>query len=187
MAKAPQQERAKARVDRMLSAFGTLVDEVGLDAVTTTMVAAESGSAVGSFYQFFHDKNELTEAYCDRLAGTVVSTTKAFLDKTLATVAPQDKVTLVDCLVALHHAMEAVHRHEAGAKHLPIKAAQIAQELTDVFQAYSALDADVLYPHVLVGVVSSAACCKAAFADPAQTDVILGLCQWGLQEFGKDA
>src|SRR5436309_13061753 len=72
----PVQGRSVARVARMLDACAELVDEVGYDALTTTLLAERAGVAIGSVYQFFPDKRAIVqaltlrnlEAYLDRLA-----------------------------------------------------------------------------------------------------------------------
>jgi AcrR family transcriptional regulator len=72
----PVQGRSVARVKRMLDACAELVDEVGYEAFTTTLLAERAGVAIGSVYQFFPDKRAIVqaltmrnmEAYLDRLA-----------------------------------------------------------------------------------------------------------------------
>ncbi len=58
----PVQERSAARVQRMLDACATLVDEVGYDGLTTTLLAERAGVAIGSVYQFFPDKRAVVQA-----------------------------------------------------------------------------------------------------------------------------
>ena len=73
----PVQGRSVARVQRMLDACAELVDEVGYDGLTTTLLAERAGVAIGSVYQFFPDKRAIVqaltlrnlEAYLQRLAG----------------------------------------------------------------------------------------------------------------------
>jgi AcrR family transcriptional regulator len=72
----PVQGRSVARVQRMLDACASLVDEVGYDGLTTTLLAERAGVAIGSVYQFFPDKRAIVqaltlrnlEAYLQRLA-----------------------------------------------------------------------------------------------------------------------
>ncbi|HET6214523.1 MAG TPA: TetR/AcrR family transcriptional regulator [Micromonosporaceae bacterium] len=60
----------------MLDACAELVDELGYEALTTTLLAEKAGVAIGSVYQFFPDKRAVVqaltmrnlEAYLDRLA-----------------------------------------------------------------------------------------------------------------------
>jgi len=72
----PVQGRSVARVNRMLDACAVLVDEVGYEGLTTTLLAERAGVAIGSVYQFFPDKRAIVqaltlrnlEAYLQRLA-----------------------------------------------------------------------------------------------------------------------
>jgi AcrR family transcriptional regulator len=62
----PVQQRSAARVERMLEACALLMDEVGYDGVTTTLIAERAGVAVGSLYQFFPDKRAVVQALTTR-------------------------------------------------------------------------------------------------------------------------
>lgn len=72
----PVQGRSVAKVQRMLDACAELVDEIGYEALTTTLLAERAGVAIGSVYQFFPDKRAVVqaltlrnlEAYLDRLS-----------------------------------------------------------------------------------------------------------------------
>jgi AcrR family transcriptional regulator len=72
----PVQGRSVARVQRMLDACADLVDEVGYEGLTTTLLAERAEVAIGSVYQFFPDKRAVVqaltlrnlEAYLGRLA-----------------------------------------------------------------------------------------------------------------------
>jgi AcrR family transcriptional regulator len=71
----PVQGRSVARVARMLDACAGLVDEIGYEALTTTLLAERADVAIGSIYQFFPDKRAVVqaltlrnlEAYLERL------------------------------------------------------------------------------------------------------------------------
>lgn len=58
----PVQGRSLARVGRMLDACAVLIDEVGYDGLTTTLLAERAGVAIGSVYQFFPDKRAIVQA-----------------------------------------------------------------------------------------------------------------------------
>jgi AcrR family transcriptional regulator len=58
----PVQERSAARVQRMLDAAATLLDEVGYEATTTSLIASRAGVSVGSLYQFFPDRRAVLRA-----------------------------------------------------------------------------------------------------------------------------
>jgi AcrR family transcriptional regulator len=62
----PVQERSAARVQRMLDAAASLLDEVGYEATTTSLIAARAGVSVGSLYQFFPDRRAVLQALAVR-------------------------------------------------------------------------------------------------------------------------
>jgi AcrR family transcriptional regulator len=64
--RAPVQERSAARVQRMLDACAELVEEVGYEGLTTTLLAERAGVAIGSVYQFFPDKRAVVQALTQR-------------------------------------------------------------------------------------------------------------------------
>ncbi|WP_020669012.1 TetR/AcrR family transcriptional regulator [Amycolatopsis nigrescens] len=62
----PVQQRSAKRVEQMLDASAQLIDEIGYDALTTTLIAKKAGVAVGSLYQFFPDKRAVVQALTQR-------------------------------------------------------------------------------------------------------------------------
>jgi AcrR family transcriptional regulator len=64
--KQPVQQRSAKRVEQMLEACASLIDELGYDGVTTTLIAERAGVAVGSLYQFFPDKRAVVQALTKR-------------------------------------------------------------------------------------------------------------------------
>jgi AcrR family transcriptional regulator len=70
------QGRSVARVSRMLDACAEIIDEIGYDGLTTSLLAERAGVAIGSVYQFFPDKRAVVvaltrrnvEAYVARLS-----------------------------------------------------------------------------------------------------------------------
>ncbi len=58
----PVQGRSGARVPRRLDACAELVDEVGYEGLTTTLLAERAEVAIGSVYQFFPDKRAIVQA-----------------------------------------------------------------------------------------------------------------------------
>lgn len=59
--KVPVQGRSLARVNRMLDACAEIVDEIGYEALTTTLLAERAAVAIGSVYQFFPDKRAIVQ------------------------------------------------------------------------------------------------------------------------------
>lgn len=58
----PAQRRSLERVERMLDECALLLDEIGYDALTTKEVARRAEVPIGTFYQFFRDKQALVRA-----------------------------------------------------------------------------------------------------------------------------
>lgn len=54
--RAPQQKRAQKRIDEILDTTARLLSKVGLDDLTTVMIAQELGISVGSVYHYFPNK-----------------------------------------------------------------------------------------------------------------------------------
>jgi AcrR family transcriptional regulator len=75
------QGRSLARVSRMLDACAELMDEIGYEGLTTTLLAERAGVAIGSVYQFFPDKRAIVlalaqrniESYVERLSTRVAN------------------------------------------------------------------------------------------------------------------
>jgi len=54
--RAPQQKRAQKRINEILDTTARLLSKVGLDDLTTVMIARELGISVGSVYHYFPNK-----------------------------------------------------------------------------------------------------------------------------------
>jgi len=61
-ARAPRRARGQLRVDALLAAAAEVFAAKGFDAATMTQIAAQSGSSIGSLYQFFRTKEAVAEA-----------------------------------------------------------------------------------------------------------------------------
>ncbi|GAA1714666.1 TetR/AcrR family transcriptional regulator [Nonomuraea bangladeshensis] len=79
----PAQRRSAVRVERMLDECALLLDEVGYEALTTKEVARRAEVPIGTFYQFFRDKQALVRALALR-------NLDAFLDRITQRVAGAD-------------------------------------------------------------------------------------------------
>ncbi|WP_204075645.1 TetR family transcriptional regulator [Planotetraspora phitsanulokensis] len=88
----PAQRRSQERVERMLDECARLLDEAGYEALTTKEVARRAEVPIGTFYQFFSDKQGLVKALALR-------NLDAFLDSVatrLAAAAPSGWTEVVD-------------------------------------------------------------------------------------------
>src|SRR5829696_4253509 len=62
----PQQARSRALIERVLDTAEQLLASEGVEALTTTRIAAEADVAVGSLYQYFPDKGAIVDALAAR-------------------------------------------------------------------------------------------------------------------------
>jgi AcrR family transcriptional regulator len=62
----PRQERSQALVDSILTAASRVLSTVGVERSTTTRIAERAGVSIGSFYQYFRDKDELLGRLVER-------------------------------------------------------------------------------------------------------------------------
>ncbi|MDJ0768026.1 MAG: TetR/AcrR family transcriptional regulator [Ilumatobacter sp.] len=66
MKTAPQQDRSRATVERLLAAANDEFALHGVAGATTTAIAERAGVSVGSLYRFFGDKEAVAAALADR-------------------------------------------------------------------------------------------------------------------------
>lgn len=62
----PVQKRSRLAVSRILDAAATLIEEEGVDAVSTRSVADLAGVSYPSLYRFFRDRDEILERLLER-------------------------------------------------------------------------------------------------------------------------
>lgn len=61
----PRQARSRQKLAQVLAAADRLLAADGVEALTTTRVAAEAGVSVGALYQYLPDRDAITEALAD--------------------------------------------------------------------------------------------------------------------------
>lgn len=81
----PRQPRAIATRARLLEIVEEIVATDGADAVTTTRVATEAGTAVGTIYRYFEDRNAMLLETYDATVSRLVSSCQLALDQLPAT------------------------------------------------------------------------------------------------------
>lgn len=111
MRRAPVQARSAQRVRALLDTTAVLVDEGGLDAVTTKRVAERSGMSIGSVYRFFPDRLALLRALAARNREHYMRRIDELLDTAPALAWREVVEAAVDELAAMH-------RHEPGFRAL---------------------------------------------------------------------
>lgn len=177
----PVQQRSTQRVERMLAACAELVDEVGYDGVTTTLIAERAGVAVGSLYQFFPDKRAVVQAL-----------TLRNLDRFMATVVERFNTTtfehwwhavdtLIDVYVGMHREVPGFAKlHFGDVVDLRLLDDRrdnndvIAERLASLIAAQFDLPAEDIRLPIAVAVEAADGVLKLAFRrEPAGDDVVL--------------
>jgi AcrR family transcriptional regulator len=64
---APQQARSKATIDKILRVSAELLDEVGIDAFNTNLLAERAGIGVRAIYRYFPNKFAIVTAMAEEL------------------------------------------------------------------------------------------------------------------------
>ena len=76
----PTQQRAQELVDKILEVTGVLLDEVGLDALNTNLIAERAGVRVASVYRYFPNKFAIVAALARRLTDRDIAVLAKFGD-----------------------------------------------------------------------------------------------------------
>ncbi|MFR9728046.1 TetR family transcriptional regulator [Saccharopolyspora sp. MS10] len=110
----PVQQRSTQRVEKMLESCAQLIDELGYEGVTTTLIAERAGVAVGSLYQFFPDKRAVVQELTRRnLHRFVTAIGERFATAELAHW--WDAVdTVIDVYITMHRDVPAFSRLHFG-------------------------------------------------------------------------
>jgi len=110
--RAPTQDRARATVGVILEAAAQIFSELGYAAGTTNRIAERAGVSVGSFYQYFPNKDAVLVALVERHVAAGTRSVESLLDAAAA--APGDLESLlrafVSEMVALHSQEPDLHR-----------------------------------------------------------------------------
>ncbi|MBU0824234.1 MAG: TetR/AcrR family transcriptional regulator [Alphaproteobacteria bacterium] len=107
----PQQDRAHLTRGRLLDVAGELLAEVGIERISTNMIAARAGLTPPALYRYFGDKYAVLEALGRRL----MERQNAVLEDWLARHAPGGIAAMADHIGDLLTQNAAVTRVEPGA------------------------------------------------------------------------
>ncbi|MBE1528537.1 AcrR family transcriptional regulator [Sphingopyxis sp. OAS728] len=107
----PKQERARQTRERLLDVAGELLAEVGIERISTNMIAARAGLTPPALYRYFADKYAVIEALGRRL----MERQNAVLDRWIARHAPAGIAAMADHIEDILAENAAVTRAEPGA------------------------------------------------------------------------
>ncbi|GAA2334316.1 TetR family transcriptional regulator [Saccharopolyspora halophila] len=138
----------------MLTATAELIDEVGYDGLTTTLIAERAGVAVGSLYQFFPDKRAVVQELALRNLERFVQTISERFETERHAHWWQAVDTVFDTYLAMYREVPAFSRlHFGDVVDLRLldpgreNNAVIAEKLTELISTEFDLDpADLLLP-----------------------------------------
>ncbi|MYM26149.1 TetR family transcriptional regulator [Duganella sp. FT135W] len=78
--KRPTQRRSAATVDAILEAAARILETSGYEGYTTNAVAATAGVSIGSLYQYFPNRESLTQALVERETAELLAAIEAIGD-----------------------------------------------------------------------------------------------------------
>jgi AcrR family transcriptional regulator len=128
----PRQARAREKLARVLEAADRLLAEEGVEALTTTRVAAAAGVSVGTLYQYLPDRDAITEALAEGYLARLEDLMTSFADQAA-------KETWDDPVGLLVDAFAGLYRAEPG-----FRALWLGRGLTEVTR-----EADVAHKRVM--------------------------------------
>jgi AcrR family transcriptional regulator len=128
----PRQARARQKLARVLEAADRLLAEEGVEALTTTRVAAAAGVSVGTLYQYLPDRDAITEALAEGYLARLEDLMTSFADQAA-------KETWDDPVGLLVDAFAGLYRAEPG-----FRALWLGRGLTEVTR-----EADVAHKRVM--------------------------------------
>jgi AcrR family transcriptional regulator len=103
----PSQARSRKRIERVLDSTARLVDDVGPETVTTSMIAAAAGVSIGWLYDFFPNRETIYDAVVARSLDRVTP-----IAESVHSTHPDDDWRVV--LTAVVHGLFDFYRTEPG-------------------------------------------------------------------------
>ena len=101
---APQQERSRLMVERIVTAGRAVLIERGFDGATTNRIAEAAGISPGSLYQYFPDKEAIISEVVDRYADQIAARVTAHMTTQIGT--PDEAIAIRQTIAVLLDAMD---------------------------------------------------------------------------------
>jgi AcrR family transcriptional regulator len=99
----PTQSRSLQTVQRILDAATSLLEQVPLDDITTTRIAAEAGLSIGALYRFFPDKQTIIDAiavrHVEQFRSSLEASVMPMIEREMANLETFDPATILDNVV----------------------------------------------------------------------------------------
>lgn len=142
----PVQERARKTYELLLAAAETLLEEVGVERISTNLIVQRASLTAPAFYRYFDDKYAVIEALAERL----MQRQNVALTEWVERYRDQGYDALVDHAEELVRTMDAITRQQPGAiwimralravpRLAPVRLAShhfVTDLLTDVYATY---------------------------------------------------
>lgn len=109
----PVQARSAARLEALLDAAASIIDEVGFERLTTAMVAERAGASIGTVYRYFPDRIALLQALGARNFDRV-------LDRVSVEIVDPTHENWISALAASFGALVIAFRDEPGFRGLRV-------------------------------------------------------------------
>jgi len=104
----PVQARARERARQILDTTGRLLEEVGLNDLTTILIARELGVSVGSLYHYFPNKHAILYAMGEQWLASMTAALEDLEQKDL------EQMSLEQFIAELLERLVAVYREQRG-------------------------------------------------------------------------
>ena len=99
----PVQSRSQQTVQRVLDAASSLLQQMPLEDVTTTRIAAEAGISIGALYRFFPDKQTIIDAiavrHVEQFRASLVGTVLKSVAGKLARLEKPSPASILDAII----------------------------------------------------------------------------------------
>ena len=99
----PLQSRSQHTVQRVLDAASSLLQQMPLEELTTTRIAAEAGLSIGGLYRFFPDKQTIIDAiavrHVDQFRASLEATVMKTIEREFANLETFDPAQVLDSVV----------------------------------------------------------------------------------------
>jgi AcrR family transcriptional regulator len=101
--RSPVQGRSLRTVQRVLDAASSLLEQMPLEELTTTRIAAEAGLSIGALYRFFPDKQSIIDAvavgHIEEFRDSLEDTVLKAIEREMADLATFDPAKVLDRVV----------------------------------------------------------------------------------------